>query len=542
MARVVLTSDRATFTDFSGLDTLGFGLCLPYRLVPAFIQYKVLSPPIPLVNGKALLAPYPLCKVEAALLAAGFKREDVLIVPPNYLSHVIDKDTAVVGIHVLDPMGLAPVSWTLRVLSGGGDTCTRYEFERLMKTIIRLKRRYKFKVVAGGPGVWQLKGLEGRYGIDVLFEGEAELTFPKLVKDILNGKEVPRHVFGESVPSNLIPPIVTPSRNGIVQVTRGCPRRCKFCSPTMFNFRSIPLETIMKEVEINLRSGIRAVGFTTEDILLYGASGLRPNLDAIKKLYNQTISLMHRYNVEGPLGFSHVTLSTALVVKEAVKYISEVNGLNEDRPLFPQVGLESGSPRIVAKYFSGKPYPWKPDEWWDIVISGSKLINDNYWYPCYTYIIGFPDATPNDYVLTTELIDRLSEEGFKGWTFPLLLIPIGGTIIERSGFKEFLTLKGLPQEAIDTIVTGWRLSIKFSYEIYPKLLSGIRNPLTRKIVSALAKKAIDAMKEWVDGIRRDPEIIHKVFSKVNIRTVTGLTKTLIIAEATKVTQSLTLIS
>ena len=92
-----------------------------------------------------------------------------------------------------------------------------------------------------------------------------------------------------------------------------------------------------------------------------------------------------------PVGFSHVTLSTALAAKEAVKYISDVNELSNDRLLFPQIGLESGSPRIVAKYFSGKAYPWKPNEWWDVVIGGSKLINDNYWYPCCTYIIGFPN-------------------------------------------------------------------------------------------------------------------------------------------------------
>ena len=527
MSKVILTSDQATFTDFNGLDALGFGLCLPYRLVPAFIQYRFLSPPVPLINGRAPFAPYPLCKVEAALLASGFRHEDVYIVPPNYLSQVVDRDTAVVGIHVLDPMGLAPVSWTLRVLTNGGDTCTRYEFEKLMAGVKNLKKRYRFNVVVGGPGVWQLRGFEDKYGIDVLFEGEAELTFPKIVKDILNGGEVPRYVFGESVPSSLIPPIVTPSRNGVIQVTRGCPRRCRFCSPTMFNFRSIPLETIVKEVEVNLRSGIKAVGLATEDILLYGANGLRPNLSAIKKLFDQVINLARKYHVKDPIGFSHVTLSTALVAKEAVKYISEVNELSSDRLLFPQIGIESGSPRLVAKYFSGKSYPWKPSEWWDIVISGSKLINDNYWYPCYTYIIGFPDATPNDYILTTELIDRLREEGFKGWTFPLLLIPIGGTMIERSGYREFITLKKLPQEAIDAMVAGWRLSIKFSYEVYPRLLSSVKNPLIRKVIMGLAMKAINAMEKWLEGIRKDPEIIEKVYSKIDIRTLRGLVKALV---------------
>ena len=526
-SKVILTGDQAIFTDFSGLNALGFGLCMPYRLVPAFVQYRFLSPPVPMVDGRAPFAPYPLCKVEAALLASGFKRDDVRIVPPNYLSHAVDKDVAVVGVHVLDPMGLAPVSWTLRVLTGGGRTCTRYEFEKLMNTISELKKIYGFKLVVGGPGVWQLKGLEDKYRIDVLFEGEAELTFPKIVKDILDGREVPRHVIGENPPPGLIPPIVTPSRNGTVQVTRGCPRRCRFCSPTMFDFRSIPLETILKEVEINLKSGIKTIGLAAEDILLYGANGLKPNISAVKELFGKIINLARRYQVTDPIGFSHVTLSTALIAKEAVRYISEVDGLSSDRPQFPQVGLESGSPRIVDKYFRGKPYPWKPSEWWDVVISGSKLINDNYWYPCFTYIVGFPDATPDDYILTTELIDKLKEEGFKGWTFPLILVPIGGTLIERGGYKEFLTLKKLPQEAIDAMVAGWRLSIKFSYEIYPKVLSNIKNPLTRKIVTSVARKAIDAMVEWMEGVRKSPEVIEEKYSKINIRMLRSAVKELI---------------
>lgn len=97
-----------------------------------------------------------------------------------------------------------------------------------------------------------------------------------------------------------------------------------------------------------------------------------------------------------------------------------------DEPLFPQIGLESASPRIAGKYFRGKVYPWKPEDWPNISIESSKLFNDVYWYPCYTYIIGFPDAMPDDYIATTELIDDLKSEGFTGWTFPLLFNTDGG--------------------------------------------------------------------------------------------------------------------
>ncbi len=52
MVEIVLTADRAVFSNYSGADFLGFGLCLPYRLVPSFIEYRVLAPPIPVDRGR----------------------------------------------------------------------------------------------------------------------------------------------------------------------------------------------------------------------------------------------------------------------------------------------------------------------------------------------------------------------------------------------------------------------------------------------------------------------------------------------------------
>ena len=153
-----------------------------------------------------------------------------------------------------------------------------------MEKLTKLKRRYGFKVVVGGPGVWQLKGLEEKFGIDVLFDGEAELTFPLIVK-VLSGEDVPKYVKGDVVPVDEVPPIVTPSRNGVVQITRGCPRGCQFCSPTMFFFRSIPLDVVLREIELNLKAGVKAVGYATEDVLLYGARDLDFNPEAVMKLF-----------------------------------------------------------------------------------------------------------------------------------------------------------------------------------------------------------------------------------------------------------------
>lgn len=517
MPLIVLTADRALFTDFGGLNFLGFGLCLPYRLVPSFIEYNILAPRIPAdEDGRALYAPYALAKVEASLLASGFNRSEVLITPPEHVERVVDGETRIVAIHVVDPLGLAPVSWTLKTLTGGGESCTEYEFKRLMAKIIKLKDKYKFKVIVGGPGSWQLKGREDEFSIDVLFEGEAEITFPQVVRDVVSGYEVPRRILGETVPVDKIPLITTPSsRGGTVQITRGCPRKCRFCNPTMFNFRSMPLDAIVKESLFNVRCGAKAIIFVTEDVLLYGAKGVMPNIEAVKKLFSEVKS---RTGISPE--FCHVTPSTALAAKEAVKYITELCGFDENKPMFPQVGLESGSPEIVKKFFSGKPYPWKPSEWPMVVLEASSLFNENYWYPCYTYIIGFPEAKPSDYVKTVELIDDLHYMKFKGWIFPLLLIPMGGSLLENK--VKFPSLKDVPSEAFEAFIAGWRHSIWFSKLIYPKLISSARNQLVKKVAELLASKAIEAMENWISMIERDPSSIGNIFAKMNIRSVPQL--------------------
>ncbi len=526
MARIVLTADRALFTDYHGFDFFGFGLCMPYRLIPKTVEYRILTPKMPADGVRAKYAPYALGKVEASLLASGFSREDVVITPPHMIRKAIDKDTEIVGVHVVDPKGLAPVSWTLKALSGGGKTCTELEFEKLICEVKSLKDKYKFKVIVGGPGNWQLRGYEDKYGIDVLYDGESEITYPLIVKKILDGEEVPRYVHGEFASVDKIPLITTPSRNGLVQITIGCPRRCHFCNPTMWKFRSIPLDNILKEIEFNLRNGIKNISFVTEDVLLYGANGLQLNPNAVKKLFESAASLAEKYGVSKKVGFSHVSCASALVMKDVVNYISEMEGLSENEPAFPQIGLESASPRIVNKYFRGKVYPWKPEDWPDILIESSKLFNDSYWYPCYTYIVGFPDAMPDDYMATTELIDDLKSEGFIGWTFPLLLIPMGGSVIERTKEAGFAYLSNLPEEAIDCMMAGWKLSVYNSRKLVSKLMNG-GNPLISKIMLRLAFKAIDAMEEWINGISNGVEIINNVYSKVDIRSNSGLLRAIL---------------
>lgn len=106
---------------------------------------------------------------------------------------------------------------------------------------------------------------------------------------------------------------------------------------------------------------------------------------------------------------------------------------------------------------------------------------------------------------------------------------MGGTLVEeKASFRE---LRDLPREAVDCIVDGWLLSIKFSRKIHLKLLLTIKNKLVYRILSLFVEKAIDTMEAWVEALRRDPEVVEREFSNVNIRSVARLVATAIRARA-----------
>ena len=84
-------------TDYSGFEGLGFILCLPSRLLPKFFAYRFLAPPIATdKDGRALVAPLPLRKLEASLLENGFDEREIAIVTPETLPKTVNNETRIV--------------------------------------------------------------------------------------------------------------------------------------------------------------------------------------------------------------------------------------------------------------------------------------------------------------------------------------------------------------------------------------------------------------------------------------------------------------
>ena len=90
--------------------------------------------------------------------------------------------------------------------------------------------------------------------VDSVVTGEAEFIWPKVLADLQNGS-LKRVYAGEHVDMKDVPPArhdLLPSGYafGSIQITRGCPLNCSFCSVTAFNgphYRARPIENVVRE-------------------------------------------------------------------------------------------------------------------------------------------------------------------------------------------------------------------------------------------------------------------------------------------------------
>src|SRR5439155_12176339 len=111
-------------------------------------------------------------------------------------------------------------------------------------------------VVIGGPLANLLPEL-CREHCDVLFEGEAEYTWPRFLRELATGTAGNHYVEHEKIhlPDSPVPRLSAAKRRyaqGIVQCTRGCPFTCEFCDIIVMYGRKMrfkPVEQVIAEVE-----------------------------------------------------------------------------------------------------------------------------------------------------------------------------------------------------------------------------------------------------------------------------------------------------
>jgi radical SAM superfamily enzyme YgiQ (UPF0313 family) len=500
---IVLTADRTLMSEYGGGIFLGFSSVVPEGLVPEPIYFSVFCPPIhPRADGSVPVSPCGTRKIEAALLDAGFRRDEVIVAHPEHLSKVVGPDTKVLGITENDPLGMGPATSTFTSIFGG-NAYMQIKFKELLNDPV--VKRYRPHIIVGGPGAWQLCQPEARegLGIDTVLVGEGEMVVPQLFRDIIAGKEVPRLVMGEVTPIERIAKMRDAAVDGIVEIARGCGRGCEFCVPTMAKYRCRTIEDIVEDVKVTVRAGRQPL-LHAEDVVRYGANGWAVNEDRLTSLFRAVKA------VEGVerISISHFALASVASCPDAIREISGTMGLSEENWLGAQTGVETGSPSLMQHYMKGKCKPFSPEEWPDVVVSGFRICQENDWVPCGTIIMGLPGETEEDVLATIDLVHRLRE--YRSLIVPLFFVATAEFVNGERSFEA----KDMTPAHTRLFLDCWEHNLDWARRILGQYGGrSLRNPLTRVAINVILRFGIVEAREVIRMCREEYDYdLHKMMA------------------------------
>lgn len=416
-------------------------------------------------DGSAKVMPYGV-RVAEEILLRNYPADDVVVCYPDDLDQFVGPRTVAVGVGAHNPIGTAFSTGVYsNIFGSSARPINAAESERVYRH--PAIRRHKPKIIVGGAGAWQIDKTNSRdrLGIDCIINGRAESKILEMFQLAEDGKELPPTVHA-SEPS--VEDLVIPRKRstyGIVEMNRGCGRQCAFCSPTLETRISVPMPDVLRAVRANTENQGRIIFPVSEDVFIYGASApfYIPNPNQLLNFYG---SIAEVPGVDY-LPLSHATIAPAVVNPGLIRDLSEVllpksalqnrNSSHSDkRFLAPLIGIETGSPRLAALTMSGKSLPFDIRDWQEIVVEGTNILNDNNWFPVYTFIVGLPNETDDDIKQSLELLHRLKHN--KVLYVPSIFTPLEDT---RMGSGHAMKARELTQLQWEFIMTAWKQSRDF---------------------------------------------------------------------------------
>ena len=421
---VVLTADRTLMGDYPTLLDGMMGTIQTTAGAPELVMRRFLSPRIPHRDGRALKAPLGLRRIEALLHADGLSENQVAIVPPEELAGAIGPATRVVGVSSGDPLGQGMSNTTMIALCKGSLYTARW-YAELMSEIRWLRESNPgFRVLAGGPGAWQLANqpkLAAELGIDTIFTGYAERDGAKLFRRLIDGEAVEPVVQGARAELEDIPPILGATSMGVVEISRGCGRGCGFCTLAHEPMFHLPVEHVVADADTNLRAGVQSLALISEDFLRYGSTTTEVEPEALLTLLRSVRILPELRMIQ----VDHVNVSS--VMQYTPGQLREVReamtaGARHEQP-WVNMGVESASGELMMKAgLGGKVHPFSADQWPLLCERAVLRLIEAGFVPMVSLVMGLPGETVEHVEQTIELIRRFF--GRRLVVFPIFYAPL----------------------------------------------------------------------------------------------------------------------
>ncbi len=422
---VVLTADR---TLMAGYRLLFDGMLASSQTstTPTALFSGLLMPWMPGDDVRSWVAPLGLRRIEAALLAGGFRQGDVAVVDERRLRDAIGPATRVVAVTSGEPIGRGMNSSTMTEIAGGA-IYPEVMFRRLMNEVKRLVRACapSARVVMGGPGAWQLAAEPGRLaamGIDHVVTGYAEGNAAEVFHALTDGNDLPVVIAGNPVCAEDVPPIQGASTMGVVKISRGCGLGCSFCTIAGVEMIHIPESTVIADVRKNLESGMTSIAVLSEDFFRYSAKGTKARPEAV-------ISLLRNLRaVDGLrlIQIDHANVSS--VAQYSDDELCDVRDLlvGNTGCAYPwvNVGIESASGRLLKANGAPKMGACAASDWTSFTAEQLRRLCRAGFLPMASLLFGLPGETEEDTRCTLDWVKSMRDERIT--IFPMLYAPVNG--------------------------------------------------------------------------------------------------------------------
>ena len=420
---VVLVADRTLSAAYKVLFE-GIFATMQTTQVPELAMRTFVSPPVRVdERGRAHTAPLGLRRLEAVLAArAGLSADQVVVTTPEALGRVLGPSVRVVAVSSSDPLGYG-MSNTTTSSFWSGRLYTAHWMDRMMRQIRQAKERFGFRVVAGGAGAWQYlahpEQIE-QHGIDVVFDGFVETLGPGIFSDLIAGRPVGPVVREAQTAVEHVQPIRGGSLLGIIELSRGCGRGCKFCTSSTRRMEHLDVSTILADLRTNVAAGIRSVVSGSEDLFRYGSRDGRVDFDKLQAL----LEAMRQVKGLSFMQIDHANIASIAQLNDA--QLREARRLlTWEQPtdyLWVNMGVESANGHLVAANSPGKIAPYRPEDWEELVLEVADKTLRTGFYPVISLVLGLPGETAGDVRRTLELVRKLDEKG--GVIFPVFYEPL----------------------------------------------------------------------------------------------------------------------
>ncbi len=426
-------------------------------------------------DGSAKYMPAGVRLVEKSLERV-YSKDDIVSCYPQDLEKFIGPNTRVVAVSTHNPLGVTFAAGVYTSIFGSSRMPINSHYSReLFAQIKNNPNRDNFKVIVGGSGGWQIiqTDLYEELGIDCVVEGRSESNdtldlFAKAVR----GEDLPKEVtvvHPKERDAIMFPD--TRTTFGVVEMTTGCGRRCKFCVPDLNPQIDLPKDKIMGAVRANVREGNKQISLATEDMFIWGQVHTDtpfyfPNREALVDLYSDIVDTP---GVEQHV-LSHSTIAPAVVDPILIKQLSDkllpkspihfpyLSSHPEKKALAPLIGLETGSVRMAKKVMASKGVPFSIEHWPSVVLEGLRVLNENNWFPAMTLIVGNPDETDEDNMATLDLIYEMERRGLFAFLIPSIFTPLHDTRMEME--KGVTKTRDLTPLQWQLMMKCWKMNLR----------------------------------------------------------------------------------